>query len=107
MNGPANLPDLSPFTPQELAAAAELLRRRQSAGWSREAGTWDAAGRWYPSPEEQRPCCTCVRAPSRRWPYSLLNHCRTVRHLALRFEVDPRRMRMAAKAVQPWLEVFR
>jgi len=45
-------------------------------------GTFDNGGRWYPSAEEEQVCCRRIRTPSRRWPYSLLTHCRTLRHIA-------------------------
>ena len=50
-------------------------------------GTFDGGGRWYPSDTEQCPCCDKIRSPSRRWPYSLMLHCRSyghIKHLVMR-----------------------
>lgn len=44
-------------------------------------GKFDKAGRWYPSDEESQDCCDTVRSPSRGWPYSLMLHCRTRKHI--------------------------
>lgn len=43
-------------------------------------GRFDKAGCWYPSADESRPCCRPIREPSRSYPYSLMRHCRTLRH---------------------------
>ncbi len=56
-------------------------------------GTFDKAGRWYPDESERRDCCRQVRSPSRRFPYSLMVHCRTIKHVANLFGVDEREMR--------------
>jgi hypothetical protein len=45
-------------------------------------GEFDKAGRWYPSDLERCECCNSIRYPSRSWPYSLLVHCRSKRHVA-------------------------
>jgi len=46
-------------------------------------GTFDNAGRWYPS---ERESCggsgTQVRGPSRKWPYSYMHRCRTKAHVS-------------------------
>lgn len=44
-------------------------------------GKFDKAGRWYPSDEESCECCRSVRNPTRSWPYSLMLHCRTRKHI--------------------------
>ena len=44
-------------------------------------GTFDKGGRWWPSQREQCECCNRIRTPSRRWPYSLLVHCRSKGHI--------------------------
>jgi len=44
-------------------------------------GKFDSAGRWYPAEEEERDCCAHIRRPSRAYPYSLLVHCRTKKHI--------------------------
>ena len=61
-------------------------------------GSFDKAGRWYPSETEQQGCCRMIRTPSRAWPYTLLKHCRTAEHIARRAGVDARELRKAARA---------
>jgi hypothetical protein len=59
------------------AAVYEARRDRQV----HPDGSFDSAGRWYPSDAED---CggdgTCVRSPSRAWPYSYMLRCRTRQH---------------------------
>src|SRR5262249_38215916 len=45
-------------------------------------GTFDEGGRFYPSEKEARDCCETIRAPSRAFPFSLMKHCRTIKHVA-------------------------
>jgi len=61
-------------------AIAEYIARQNRA--KHPAGKFDKAGRWYPDESETCPCCANIRSPSRRWPYSLLRHCRSLRHVA-------------------------
>jgi hypothetical protein len=57
-------------------------------------GTFDEGGRFYPSEKEARDCCATIRAPSRAFPFSLMKHCRTIKHVANLYDVTER----AAKA---------
>jgi hypothetical protein len=41
------------------------------------SGEFDKAGRWYATNRELVGC----RAPSRAWPYSEMNHCRTLKYV--------------------------
>ena len=43
-------------------------------------GVFDKAGRWMPHKEQE--CCKSIRTPSRKWPYSMMTHCRTMAHVA-------------------------
>jgi len=61
-------------------AAREYLDRQSRR--KHPEGHFDNAGRWYPSKDERRECCRLIRAPSRAYPYSLMLHCRTARHVA-------------------------
>ena len=67
-------------------AAREYISRRDRVQYPE--GAFDSAGRWYPSKEEHCTCCDLVRAPSRHWPYSLMLHCRTLRHIARLYNVS-------------------
>lgn len=88
-----------------LAAVDEYLARqrrdRHPVGW------FDSAGRWYPSESEIRECCERIRAPSRNWPYPLMLHCRTAKHVAALFAVDVRNLRLMRSArIKFELETF-
>lgn len=63
----------------------ELYKLRQSRKLHPN-GYFDKGGRWYPHDDERRPCCDSIRHPSRRFPYSLLTHCRTKRHITMLLE---------------------
>jgi hypothetical protein len=64
--------------PAVLAAGRYIARRER---WEHPQGEFDAGGRWYPSPSEGLDT-RCYRTPSRRWPYSYMLACRTVKHCA-------------------------
>jgi len=51
-------------------------------------GYFDGPGRWYPSERELRKCCENIRRPSRRYPYSLMVHCRTLKHICNLYGVE-------------------
>ena len=61
------------------------------------SGYFDDKGRWYPSDEETQPCCEDIRTPTRRFPYSLMVHCRTLRHVAQLHDVDEGTLRQAVR----------
>lgn len=61
--------------------AAQLFLARQQRQ-EHPDGKFDSAGRWNPSREERCKCCANIRTPSRRWPYSRMKHCRSLRHVA-------------------------
>jgi len=52
------------------------------------SGAFDDAGRWYPNESEKCDCCDTIRSPSRKWPYSLMTHCRTLKHICSKHNVD-------------------
>jgi len=76
-------------------ALIEYLQRRDRE--SDPEGKFDRAGRWYPSDEECQDCCASIRSPSRKWPYSLLVHCRSLRHVAHLYGVDEKELRRYAR----------
>lgn len=67
-------------------AVAELYARK--VRYHHPNGKFDKAGRWYPDDDERQECCKGIRAPSRSYPYSLMTHCRTARHVAHLYRVD-------------------
>lgn len=60
---------------------------------------FDSAGRWYPTEKEYQDCCCQIRSPSRNWPYSLMLHCRTAKHIAQIFSVGQKEVRSQASAL--------
>ncbi|WP_461365286.1 hypothetical protein [Candidatus Darwinibacter acetoxidans] len=84
------------FPEPVILAAYEYIQRQRRA--SHPDGTFDRAKRWYPSPEEERPCCASIRRPSGSYPYSLMTHCRTAGHVAALYGVDAREVRRALRA---------
>ena len=79
-------------------AIDELVNRR--IGHTIPDGRLDNAGRWYPTVFERKECCDHIRRPTRRFPWSLRDHCKTVKHVARLFEVDPVELRREARFVQ-------
>jgi hypothetical protein len=105
---PPTYPELPPslaargdWSPLDRAAweyVCRKLRRRQPEGKT------DGGSRWWPSEEEAAPCCNEVRQPTRAWPWSLLKHCATARHVATRFGVPEADLKKRAQAFQKELE---
>jgi len=55
-------------------------------------------GKWYPHPkEEHRSCCDYIKPPSHACPYSLMNHCRSAKHIGNLLEVDPKEIKRLAR----------
>jgi hypothetical protein len=77
------------------AAVVYVARQRRAI---HPQGEFELGGRWYPYMEmEYRGCCDRIRCPSRNWPYSLMLHCRTAKHVAALFSVPEKDVRRAAK----------
>lgn len=90
-------PEFQPEDPV-LLAALEFVKRQ--ARLTHPEGRFDSGGRWYPDRErEKRECCQGIRSPSRRWPYSLLVHCRTAEHVARLYGVSKRDIMRAVPVV--------
>jgi len=51
---------------------------------------------WYPSGKERQRCCRGVREPSRKYPFSLRDHCRTLTHISHLHGVDTVALRSVA-----------
>ena len=63
-------------------------------------GYFDKQGRWYPADGEWAECCDGIRAPSKRWPYTLLRHCRSQAHVATLCCVDRKALALAARLLR-------
>lgn len=86
------------------AAQVFILRRDRKAN---PEGWFDRAGRWYPSDDESCLCCCALRDPTRRWPYSLMLHCRTAKHVARLIGVGVKDLQCATKAMDAALAAYK
>lgn len=77
---------------KELREACEVYMKRKDRILHPD-GKFDNGGRWYPDEEEIHECCSYVRSPSRSYPLSLNQHCRTLNHVAQLFNVDSKELR--------------
>ena len=50
--------------------------------------------KWYPQEVEERPCCLNIRQPSHSYPWSLMTHCRSLKHVCNLLEVDEKEVRL-------------
>lgn len=69
-----------PRPPTKDEVVAHIYQKRKNRE-EYPQGRYDKAGRWYPSDEGKCACCYGIRSPSRSWPYSLRDHCRTKKHV--------------------------
>ena len=63
-------------------------------------GKFDTGHCWEPDDGERRKCCDSVRTPSRVRPYTLMQHCRTLAHIAQLYDVDLRALRTMVAAAR-------
>jgi hypothetical protein len=87
-----NVAEIESVTRLEMAIATYLERQSQEDS---PLGEYDHSGRWYPYLGERRECCRAIRSPSKAFPYSLLKHCMTLRHVAHLYYVDEGKLRRA------------
>lgn len=85
-------------TTMQQAVDTYLARKDRTA---HPAGSFDKAGRWFPTEAETCGCCNAVREPSRAYPYSLMTHCRSIGHVACLFGVDETELRRAVRTARP------
>jgi hypothetical protein len=87
------------YTQRLEEATYEWLARQDRS--KHPEGSFDNKRRWYPDSAERQSCCNSIREPSAAYPYSLMLHCRTVRHLALRYNVRLADLQRRAKEIRP------
>ncbi|HEX6566948.1 MAG TPA: UPF0158 family protein [Chthoniobacterales bacterium] len=87
-------------------AALEFVARRLKL--RHPAGEFDEGGRFYPSEEERQNCCADIRAPSRAFPFSLMTHCRTAKHVARLYHLSEKDLRAEVEKIhqQLWFLCF-
>jgi len=59
----------------------EKIYQARRSGEMGPIGERDSGGRWWPDPWEECSCCGWIREPSRAYPNSLRDHCRTRKHI--------------------------
>ena len=94
----------NPFAGKALHGAEIYIARRERK--AHPEGTFDKAGRWYPSTSEKCVCCFGLRQPSRRWPYSQMTHCRTFAHVAKLMDVSVTELRAAVRYMDAALAAY-
>lgn len=83
------------------AAALEYWKRQNRLSYPK--GKTAKGGRWYPGEFEKSDCCAGIRGPSRQYPWSLMHHCRTAKHISNLFGVNKKEMLEAVRvAVMKW-----
>lgn len=68
------------MTPEDLLV--ERLYELRSSRLRRAEGSFDKAQRFYPVNAELSSCCSGIRSPTRSFPYCLLKHTSTRKHVA-------------------------
>lgn len=83
---------------EQLSAAVQCFLGRQSRTLHPEGAfkNW----KWYPSDNEWCSCCRSVHEPTRAFPYSLMQHCRTMAHVSHLYGVDSKELRKAVRATK-------
>jgi hypothetical protein len=71
-----------PRTKKRRLLFAQLLYLSRKGRYSHPDGEFDDSNRWYPDENERAACCSSIREPSAKYPYSLLTHCRSAGHIA-------------------------
>lgn len=79
-------------------AAQEYLNRKSRA--THPSGRTDNGGRWLPSESEKCDCCDRIRTPSRAYPWSLMLHCRTAKHIANLYGVSEKELKAELKGAK-------
>ena len=81
----------------KLTKAAQHYLDLQS-GAIHPTGKFDSARRFYP--DVKFDCCKDIRKPSRRFPYSYMKHCRSMKHVANIYGVDKMELHKAVNVLK-------
>jgi len=76
------------FITKKTIEAADVFINRKTRKKHPDGSFENTNRRWHPSETESCECCNSIREPSRRFPFSLMTHCRSVGHIAKLYEVD-------------------
>lgn len=64
-----------------LKASPDILHDNRKNSHRYAVGRFDKRGVRYPLGIEHQPCCDKVRQPTRKYPFGLLRHCLTKKHV--------------------------
>lgn len=80
--------EIEPYKSEDIdnLTVAAIAYLKLKARKDHPGGKFDRAGRWYP--DESLECCKKVRQPTRGYPYSLMQHCRSIKHIAILYGVE-------------------
>lgn len=82
----------------EVLTAARLFVSRKNRE-SHPQGEFDKQKRFYPNQSELQDCCSEIRRPSAAYPFSLMVHCRSAKHIANMFDVSEKELKKIAKTL--------
>lgn len=91
-----NVAKANGYAPDAVTAALEAFKRKQNM--SHPKGTFDKGGRFHF--DEECPLCSSIRQPSRSYPFSHMQHGRTVAHIAALFAANPLHVKRVVKAFE-------
>jgi hypothetical protein len=87
---------LDKFTTTQIELAKKVMRLQDRQ--EHPEGSFDSAKRWYPDVETDS--LGYIRSPSRAWPYTYMNHCRTAKYQAQRIGEDPKAISKAIRILR-------
>jgi hypothetical protein len=78
-----------------LEALEEYHKRNEAQYHHMPDGAYDSHHIWRPAETEWRDCCSHIQPPSERFPRRYLDHCKTLRHIAMLFNLEEQDLRKA------------
>lgn len=89
-----NTKELYEHTENVRHAVREYLNRKSRT--SNPYGDFDSRGRWYPEDDyERQACCARIPSPTKNFPYSLMRHCRTAKHVSQLYGISEKELKEA------------
>lgn len=88
------------LTQKRRKAAMSFIRRQNRTEHPDGKSVASTSQAWYPSEKETCECCSSIRTPSRKYPWSLMVHCRTMKHVANLYGIEESVLRECVKRVR-------
>lgn len=98
------------MTPKEVAVEYLKMKNRRLHPYGSIKN-----GKWYPTEKEHAACCDKVRQPTRSYPWALMTHCRSLKHICTLHGVDITKVRflLSDKGLplliglnDPWINLY-